>query len=325
MLTPKTQWLREAGFGLMFHYLDKPASSNVESPTSSEDWNRRVDAFDVASFTRQVNNSGAGYVIFTLGQNTGHFCAPNSVYDDLVGVKPSLLSKRDLIAEIAASLAPEVKLIAYLPSHAPANHREAISALRLQPSWDGSAWGLKRFWPDAENADDRLSEFQTHGEAIIAHWGQMWGDKVHGWWIDGCYFADRMYRSEDGPNFASFAWALRAGNQKRILAFNSGTAKPLERLAAEQDYTAGEFSNKFPAHDVWTKLEAETDGMQTQLLSFLGEYWGRGEPRFPDGLVSSYTQYLNQRGIAMTWDVPFSETGIIPESFLRQLEGIPKK
>ena len=39
-----------------------------------------------------------------------------------------------------------------------------------------------------------------------------WGQKVWGWWFDGCYFADAMYRHPDAPNFASFAAAAKAGN-----------------------------------------------------------------------------------------------------------------
>lgn len=315
----KASWLHEAGWGLMFHYLDKPASSNVESRTPAADWNRRVDGFQVENFARTVKETGTGYVIFTLGQNTGHFCAPNVVYDAIVDQPESLLSRRDLITEIAAALAPEVRLIAYLPSHAPANHPEAVRAMQLLPPWDGGAWGLRRFWSETEDADERLSVFQRHWEAVVAHWGQTWGEAVAGWWIDGCYFAERMYGGEAEPNFASFARALRAGNENRILAFNSGTAHPFQRVSPEQDYTAGEFSNRLPVPDIWTKLEATTDGMQTQLLGFLGEYWGRGEPRFPDELAVSYTRYVLERGVALTWDVPVSETGGIEDAYRRQL------
>lgn len=309
----------------MFHYIDKPASSNVSSSTTPDEWNRRIDSFDVALFARRVRESGAGYVIFTLGQNTGHYCSPNPVYDSIVtphASGASRLSRRDLVMEIADALAPEVKLIAYLPSHAPANHSEAVHALRCMPPWDAGAWGLKKCWTDSEAADERLSAMQRHWEAVIGYWGGLWGNKVAGWWIDGCYFAQRMYGGTDGPNFFSFAHALRQGNPERILAFNSGTAYPFVRLTPEQDYTAGEFSNRLPVDDKWTPLAATTDGMQTHLLGFLGNYWGAGEPRFPNALAGGYTRYLTQRGVALTWDVPITVQGDIPAVFLRQLESI---
>ena len=51
----------------------------------------------------------------------------------------------------------------------------------------------------------RLAEFQRKWEAVIREWSLRWGKSVSGWWIDGCYFADQMYRFDDEPNFASFA------------------------------------------------------------------------------------------------------------------------
>ncbi len=126
-------WLQNSAWGMMFHYIDSPASSNVTSSTTAAEWNSRIDDFDVIRFTDQVRELQADYIIFTLGQNTGHFCSPNSAYDDFVGIRPSKLSRRDLIAEIATALQPEVKVIAYLPSHAPVNDHEAVKRLKLAP------------------------------------------------------------------------------------------------------------------------------------------------------------------------------------------------
>lgn len=306
----------------MFHYIDKPASSNTASSTTAEEWNRRINGFDVAGFARQVKASKAGHVIFTLGQNTGHYCSPNSVYDEIVGDSPSLLSRRDLIAEIAEALSPDVPLIAYLPSHPPANNASAVRALGCLPPWDASAWGLQKTWADDESADERLVVMQRNWQAVIAHWGERWGKSVAGWWIDGCYFSERLYRSVEEPNFSSFARALRAGNPDRLLAFNAGTGTPFARLAPEQDYTAGEFANRLPVPDKWTSIGASVEGMQTHLLGFLGNYWGAGEPRFPDLLMASYTNYLTARGAVLTWDVPIMENGVIAEAFIHQLASI---
>jgi hypothetical protein len=58
------------------------------------------------------------------------------------------------------------------------------------------------------------------------------GTKVSGWWIDGCYFADEMYRHEGNPSFRSFTAALKAGNPNGIVAFNPGVVVP----ADDQDW-----------------------------------------------------------------------------------------
>ncbi|AHF93304.1 hypothetical protein OPIT5_26900 [Opitutaceae bacterium TAV5] len=325
----RAAWLREASPGLMFHYIDNPASSTVASATTPAEWNQRVDSFNVPRFARLVRETGAGYIIFTLGQNSGHYCSPNAVYDELTRQQPSRLSHRDLVAEIADALAPDVKLIAYLPSHAPSNHPEAVNALRYLPPWDASLCSLTRFWPESSNADDRLTVFQRNWEAVIAHWGERWGEAVAGWWIDGCYFADRIYKSATpeeiaggAPCEATLAAALRTGNPDRILAFCAGTARAFERVIAGQDYTAGEFSNRLPVSNKWHPLTATTDGMQTHLLGYLGDWWGEGQPRFTDDFVRAYTRHVGDAGAALTWDIPVTRDGDIPSAFLRQIETI---
>ncbi|XHR31015.1 MAG: hypothetical protein ACFUZC_10705 [Chthoniobacteraceae bacterium] len=307
-------------WGLMFHYIDSPASSSMISTTSSKDWNRRVDSFDVAAFVEQVKESGAGHIIFTLGQNSGHYCAPNPVYDDLTGITESRLSQRDLIDEIATALAPEVKVIAYSPSHAPAHHQEAVRALKCMPPWDCGAWGLQHFWTNEESADERLSEFQRHWEDILRYWGLKWGEKISGWWIDGCYYHPQLYSGETEPNFKTFAQALRAGNPERILAFNSGTDKPFVRLTKEQDYTAGEVSDVFPVHSKGMSLQEQAEGQQLHILSYLGSWWGEGSPRFDDQFACGYTRQLIRSGGALTWDVPIELNGNIPSDFREQLK-----
>ncbi len=306
-----------ARWGLMFHYLDSPASSAGASHTSAGDWNRRVDAFDVDDFASQVKESGAGYIIFTIGQNSGHFCAPNPVYDELTGLGESRLSRRDLIDEIATALTPEVKVIAYMPSHAPAMHVEAVRALKCLPPWECGSWGVNRFWAEEENADARLTEFQNHWQDILRYWGLKWRDKVAGWWLDGCYYYEQLYAGVAEPNFKTFAQALRAGNSSRILAFNNGTDTPFARLCPEQDYTAGEVSTSLPVHNKWKSLQEQAEGQQLHLLTYLGHWWGEGSPRFDERFVSSYTHLILQSGGMITWDVPIGLRGQISPDFLK--------
>jgi alpha-beta hydrolase superfamily lysophospholipase len=37
-------------------------------------------------------------------------------------------------------------------------------------------------------------------EAVIREWSLRWGKNVSGWWTDGCYHADKMYRHADAPD-----------------------------------------------------------------------------------------------------------------------------
>lgn len=134
--------MRDARWGVMTHYLADLPSSKEPADMTPEQWNRYVDNFDVPRFADIIAATGAGYLIFTLGQNSGYFCSPNETYDRLVGVQPSRLSRRDLVGEVAIELQKrDVRTIAYLPSHAPAKHCEAAEGLACTPEWDASAFG----------------------------------------------------------------------------------------------------------------------------------------------------------------------------------------
>ena len=53
----------------------------------------------------KASEAGAGFVMFTLGQNSGYYCSPNAVFDSIVGTSPGdLCSKRDLPMDLIKSL-----------------------------------------------------------------------------------------------------------------------------------------------------------------------------------------------------------------------------
>ncbi len=316
-------WMRDARWGVMTHYLpDLPSAREPAAMTVSK-WNQLVDKFDVPHFAETISGTGAGYLIFTIGQCSGYFCSPNKTYDRLTGIKPSRLSQRDLVGEIAMALKKrDVRLIAYLPSHAPSNHREAVEALRCTPEWDASAWGLKpgRYFR-SRPVDERLTEFQHNWESIIREWSIRWGKTVSGWWIDGCYNADRMYQHADAPNFRSFAEAMKAGNPDALVAFNPGVLVPIICHTEYDDYTAGE-ANVMVTPNRYHVFNRFVKGAQFQVLTYLGDYWCYGNPRYPDELIVNYTKYINSFEGAVTWDVPINHNGKIPDAYIKQLSAI---
>ncbi|MFH0795814.1 MAG: hypothetical protein V2A65_02005 [Candidatus Omnitrophota bacterium] len=310
-----TEWFKDAGWGVFCHYLaDLPGLSNsLGKGLSADDWNRRVDAFNLAGLVQQLESIGTRYFFLTIGQDSGHYCSPNATYDSFVGIKPSKCSRRDLISDLADALQKKgIRLLVYSPSGAPADDAVAVSALEWK-------WG---FDSTGKRTGERLAEFQVKWEAIIREWSLRWGKKVSGWWIDGCYFADGMYRHLDPPNFQSFASALKAGNPEAIVAFNPGVLNPVSSLTEFEDYTSGEISNTLPVNGVEpcvTPLNRWVNGAQYHILTFLGGCWCRGMPRFPDDFPPVYTRYVNSWGGVVTWDVPITKEGLIPEPFFRQL------
>ncbi len=315
-------WFHQAKWGVMTHYLGAPPSSAGGADLTAEAWTAQVDAFDVPGLVDQLASTGAGYLLFTIGQNSGHYCAPNATYDRLVGIRPSKCSRRDLVSEMAAALKPRgMRLLAYLPSGAPAADHEARRKL-------GWLWGRQGGWQlPGEPVGGRLEGFQRKWEAVIRDWSTRWGRGVSGWWIDGCYFADAMYRSDTPPNFTSFAAALKAGNPDAVVAFNPGVKVPVIALTKHEDYTAGEVNLPQLARAVdacpgrW--IECEGRRVQFHVLTYLGTSWCRGDrPQMADGEVVALTRRLAEKGGVVTFDVPIRPGGLIPHHFVEQLRAI---
>lgn len=302
-----TDWFRDSRWGVFVHFL-----AQVFAPgASAEEWNRIVDAFDVDGVAQQLHSVGASYLFITLGQNSGHYCAPNAAYDRFVGISPSKCSRRDLVSDLSDALEGHgIRLLVYFPSGAP--DEEPIAVERLK-------W--RKF--DIGAPADRLAEFQGMWEQVVREWSLRWGTNCSGWWFDGCYHSDAMYRHPELPNFVSFAAAAKAGNPESIIAFNPGVKVPVISLTEHEDYTAGEISDAFPVYEGYNKRPGRwLEGAQYHILSFLGGRWGYDEPRFPDEFVIGYTKHVNAHDGVVTWEVPITERGLIREPFLKQLAAL---
>ena len=166
---PNTDWFRNAGYGIMVHFL-KP----IYAPEgSAKDWNSVVYGFDSEVFAEQAEKAGAGFVLFTLGQNSGYYCSPNSVYDSVMGVQPGVLcSDRDLPMDLMHELGiRNIPLLLYLPSNPPISNKLVAEKFR---------YSYKK--------DTATSQYnQPILEAMIREWGLRYGNGVKGWWFDGLY------------------------------------------------------------------------------------------------------------------------------------------
>ena len=168
---------------------------------------------------------------------------------------------------------------------------------------------------------------------MIAGWSTLYGDKVSGWWFDGCYHSFNLhdFADDDPPNFKTFADAARAGNPDAALAFNPGQVPWLPALSAHQDFTAGEIGMRaqFPSPNGrrFSNLNA-----QYHILSYLGPLWGcflkeGGHnasclPRFTDAELASVVKAYTSDGWAITLDTPIHDNGTIYAAFLAQLQAL---
>ena len=291
------EWFGSAKFGVFLHYLGR-----------GDDWNDKVDSFDVKRFVDQIARTKAKYVVFTLGQNSGYYCSPNATYERYAGYKVGQrCSKRDLPMEIADALSKRgIRLMLYLPSRSPQADKQAMAGLN-----------------DVHERQPAPQEFTRKWSEVIREWSLRYGQKVSGWWFDGSYNRAGWDDLTKPYNWNTWADACRAGNPKSILAFNPGAdiSHAFNRLTDQQDYTAGE-QNKFAATP---ESNPAPDRMQWHILSFLGSRWAAKDgPANSDQYMIDYIKKVNAQGGIVTMDVNISYDGRIYEPHLKQLIEIGK-
>jgi len=285
-LNPNTRWLREAQWGTFTHY--------IGSGLSGEEWNKRVNTFQVKELADQLTELKAPYFFITIGR-TPCFCAPNETYEKFFGPSKGTLSDRDLVADLAAELIPRgIRLCLYI------------------------------------NAVGRYDtpEVQEQWQQVIAEWSDRYGESVSAWWVDGA-----AYQSPEV--YEAYTAAFKSGNEKVLVSYNVGPVgtnrDQLLPVTEHEDYLAGEVDFILPTCGVRVfdgkeyYLGPNISGDQLHFLNFLGPWWGgntRGEPRFSDELVISWTKHIIDHKGAVTWDFPVEYDGTIPENFYKQLNAL---
>ena len=162
-MTTTTDWFAKCGWGVFCHYLGAAPSSGGGAELTADAWNRQVDAFDADALARQLADVGAPYFFLTIGQNSGHFLAPNPTYDEYVSLRPSKCSRRDLVSDLHAALRPwGIELLVYLPAGAPAADPVAVTRL----GWE---WGFEGGWPGgwSKRTGKRLAAFRIYRVARL--------------------------------------------------------------------------------------------------------------------------------------------------------------
>lgn len=305
----RAEWLREAKWGVMIHY--QPvwlAAENQMDSITIEKWNDLIDNFDCEALAEQLSETGAGYLIMTVRHGPPFFIAPNATYDSLTGQVPSQCSKRDLVVDLADALDKYgIKLITYILMP-PIGRNEA----------EMKGFAMERNDYYKSGPFERYAETLLRMQEIIREYSLRWGDKVSGWWFDACYRPNTHYRQPDEPNFKSIANAARAGNPDGILAFNPGRFPRIMSITPHEDYTAGEINDLDRIQWAYT-YDGKVDGKQIHILSFLGNYWGQGDPRFSEEQIVKYSKEINEVGGAVTWDVPPMPDGTISDDYMKQL------
>ncbi len=318
----KSRWLRNAEYGFFLHFLfgvfdELDTKYPPFSQAARDAWNRRVDAFDVKRIAAQLHELGAGFAWMSIGQNSGYFCSPNAALDEIMGwdAATSQCSQRDLISDFEHALAEYgIPLMVYTTTFAPAFDREEQLRLKCVPPWVNSiCYGKQQEYAAITTADFRLQGFLRRWSRIHAEWSQRWQRRVHGWWVDGGYYPDRIFDFPDDPNGSTFANALRSGNPDALIAYNPGVVYPPHRNYphSPENITAGEINEP----DFGLHCGNTIDGAQYHVLTYAGENWATAPLRFNAGQMTSITRNITDNGGVVSWDLPFTDHGIADDTF----------
>ena len=304
---PLTDWFYEAKFGISHHFLSNYFNLPHVYTSPEEMWDREkmtwdefVGQFDAEAYAKQVNEIGVKFVLITLGQNSGSYCAPNAVYDKYMReagfikegeANPKTTSmENDLPMKMANALEKYgIKVMLYLPSNPPhsaswdetgepngygyfSDYLVTKKVFGYTPGYDGNP---------SQKSRKVLSE-------MVTWWSEHYGDKIAGWWFDGFYHDGQgsQFDMSLEYNIATLANAAKAGNPYNIVAFNRGIDN-FQKMTNYTDYTAGEATSltNFPNDGRWTNnFFNETDeserkaDCQNFLFGPLGsrESWSNG-------------------------------------------------
>ena len=286
-ITELTDWFYRGKYGVMMHFLGDYRSSDDE-------WNERVNAFDCDGLAKQLHDCGANHLLFTISQTSGRFCMPIASYDKILreaGFNKKLCSDRDLVADLITALDKYgINLMLYAAAEGPVSGE------------------LNEIFP---------WNYRTGaGEGFTAKYFTMlreislrYGEKIKGWWIDGCYPHYPQFSTADTQFCLELTDALQTGNPNSMVALNPGII--VSKITTGQEYTCGE-ADKL----IFYPEDRFIDGAQWHVLTYLGPWWCDPKCARSNIELVNYVKACTDKGGVLTFDVAYGPTGlIVPEHF----------
>jgi hypothetical protein len=291
-------WFASSNYGIGLHFLSNSTFNY------GRDWNTAVAQFDVEGLAQDAESAGAAYVIFTLGQTSGHWATPNATLNRIVGAQPGqYTSNRDLPLDLAAALRKRgIKLLLYMPSDPSPVHAAALG------------------WPNV--VDPKWTDqYAANWTAVAAEWGARYRDHADGWWIDGAW----VIGDDRQDYFQAFKNALQAGDPNKLVAFNPSVSRSFACNTPHQNYFAGERvefdRTPLPAAVTCPGLNGP---LQWHVFAPLGSDWGQPDASYSNDFMIDYIREVNAEGGVVSMDVTPNAYGRISPAQLSQLRAIKR-
>jgi Alpha-L-fucosidase len=290
------QWFATSKYGVIIHYLPRAGTDPILAAPDGT-WNTTIKNVDVNRFASDIQKTGAAYVMFSLGQNSGFYVAPSAVYSSKTGTQPGqYVTERDLIADLSAALNKlGIKLFVYASVLGPTEAPKSI---------------LERFPVPSDQAEATTRETLN---AMFEELSKRWGSSVAGWWLDGCYPGVAGYGnpSDGEANIDALLRAVKAGNSDALASCNPSVER-FEALSQGQDYMAGEENvfHRYPSPN--QVLQFKGKNQTWHVASFLGSNWGAlSAAQYRPEQLASYIQNVSDRAGVVTVDLAIRADGSI--------------
>jgi len=204
-LRASTDWMVQAKYGVMFHWTARSQPRTGPAKPYAE----AVRDFNLPAFVKMVEQTGAGFVVFTTSWADYYFPGPIKAIDEIL---PGRTAERDLVGELADALGRRgIKLLLY-----------------YHPGHDDTPW-----WSRTGFEKEGKTEFFKKWCHIISAIGEHYGTKLAGWWFDD---GIATYYPYSAP-WEKMTRAAKAGNPHRIIGYNAWI---LPKATDFQDFACGE-------------------------------------------------------------------------------------
>jgi len=264
------------------------------------DWNTLVNGFDVNRVADTLHEIGAGYYVITVMQGTKNMIAPNAAFDKIAGTKSGeACSKRDLIEDLYEALSKyDIDLFLYFTGDGPyKDHPEGDRFGFVSPRSVGVTESFVRKWA-----------------GVLEEYALRYGDKIKGWWIDGCY---KNYFKYTDELLALYYEACKKGNPNALVSLNNDAGEGcLEQNYKYEDFLCGEqfdfevipkarFYGTAQAHILAPLgVPPKGEGLEYLIESVIGSAgWGSFGVKRSKEYLLDYVRKVRQAGGVLTFDI----------------------
>lgn len=288
-------------WGVFNHFLSS-LQNNPLCPNSygkCTDWDTLVHEFDVETVAESLHRMGAGYYVITVMQGSKYLIAPNATFDKIAGTTPGeACSTRDMIEDLYKALSKyDIDLFLYFTGDGPySSHPEGDRFGFVEPREVGVTESFVDKWA-----------------SVLEEYAIRYGDKIKGWWIDGCY---RDYFKYTDDLLERYYKACKKGNPNALVSLNNGIgANALESYYKYEDFLCGEqpdftvipdqrFYGNAQAHLLAPLgVTPDDDKLASLIEETIGPGWGSFGVKRSKEYLTDYVRKVNQAGGVVTFDI----------------------